>query len=113
MAVFVLMTTVIAKDRPEGKPFQEIWEAINNLQDQIDNIQPSPPSILDCSDRPTATNTDTVEVYCSEDYTITGGGCWVSSGDIRRSYPIGNGWHCEADYAEFEVRAYAICCKIE
>lgn len=31
--------TVIASNKPNGTPFQAIWDAIDNLQNQIDNIQ--------------------------------------------------------------------------
>ena len=44
--IFLLLGTVtLAKSNPEGQPFQIVWEAINYLQEQIDNIEliPGPP----------------------------------------------------------------------
>lgn len=39
-------TMAYAKDDPNGQPFQALWDAINNLQSQIDDIQ----EILDGGD---------------------------------------------------------------
>ncbi|MFX0125468.1 MAG: hypothetical protein ACFFAE_17740 [Candidatus Hodarchaeota archaeon] len=36
---FVSLYTAVGMARPNGKPFQEIWEAIEFLQEQIDNIE--------------------------------------------------------------------------
>jgi hypothetical protein len=46
IVVLLLATTVLATEWQDiwngGKPFQQIWDAINNLQTQIDNMQPGP-----------------------------------------------------------------------
>lgn len=39
VSIFLLGTAVIAQSTPEGQPFQAIWDAIQNLQNQIDNIE--------------------------------------------------------------------------
>src|SRR3989338_9344902 len=45
--VFVLgINIALADEQPEGTPFKAIWNAIANLQTQIDNIQLTPGSSL-------------------------------------------------------------------
>lgn len=38
------INAVLAKDQPDGAPFEAIWKAIKNLQEQINNIQLIPGS---------------------------------------------------------------------
>lgn len=37
--LLISASTVIASEKPEGNPFKAIWDAVNNLQEQINNIQ--------------------------------------------------------------------------
>jgi len=39
VAVLLLATTVIAKNVPQGKPFQELWNMITGMQTQINDLQ--------------------------------------------------------------------------
>jgi hypothetical protein len=42
IAILTTVSLVMAKDNPEGRPFQALWDAISYLQEQIDNIEPAP-----------------------------------------------------------------------
>lgn len=39
LALLLGVNVVLAKDDPSGTPFKALWEAITNLQEQIDNLQ--------------------------------------------------------------------------
>lgn len=39
LVLFLGVNVVLAKDDPNGTPFRHLWQAIKNLQEQIDNIQ--------------------------------------------------------------------------
>ena len=117
IAVLLLVTTVIAKDKPEGNPFQAIWEAIDNLQEQIDNIQPGATE-LDCVTNVKMEQPATsVWVTCpSDDYIVTGGGCRIiGEGNLQvsriQSYTYIPGWWCEMDTSGV-LEATVICCRL-
>lgn len=42
LALLLGVNVVLAKDDPSGTPFKALWEAISNLQEQIDNMQGQP-----------------------------------------------------------------------
>lgn len=43
MAILLLLPALVFAE-PKGQPFQEIWGAIANLQQQIDDLQSAPPT---------------------------------------------------------------------
>lgn len=94
----VLTGTAYAKENPNGQPFQALWDAIADLQDQIDNIGDGGSDLSDLNTYRVRSalvlvepNTaETANASCNLGDLITGGGFVTDNANNRASVLLGS-----------------------
>jgi hypothetical protein len=123
VAVVLMMTTVVGAT-PNGQPFNEIWEAVNDIWDAIAYLGATRLVVIERTDAfacPPASSC-TYFVSCNEDEVLTGGGFQANDPgvgvlDVWKSKPdVGeNRWRVTTfnpDTVSMQFGIYAMCAKL-
>lgn len=128
LIILLVATVAVAKDTPEGQPFAAIWDVIDYLREQMNDLRTGSP--MNCTVRQES-GTREVSILCQQDEIASGGSCDFNfvSGSLDSSTLVGNilqnpvlnpdnepiGWHCfdKTRTRYIPVTAYAVCCGNE